>query len=69
MQKAQSPSSMPWGSGERHLVPREPEEITENVSDLRLGKQRHVFLAKKKKKAFLAELVISGKSILHGFFF
>lgn len=50
MQKAQSPSSMPWGSGERHLVPREPEEITENVSDLRLGKQRHVFLDKKKKK-------------------
>ena len=49
MQKAQSPSSMPWGSGEKHLVPREPEEIIENVSDLRLGKQRHVFLVRQKK--------------------
>lgn len=43
MQKARSPSSMPQESGERHLVPREPEEITESVNDLRFGTQKFEF--------------------------
>lgn len=44
-------------SGERHLVPREPEKITENVNNLRFGKRSLNFVA-----LILHSLLLEGRA-------